>query len=97
MQSGYGYNTRAPFVEMVIHAADWSTQMPPEQARDLAFNLLASADAADSDAFLMGFLRDYVGVTEPAALAGVLGQFRDYRAEYARGNSAERRNSESIG
>lgn len=79
VQSGFGHNTQRPFVEMVIHAADFSTQMSPADARALAFNLLGSADAAESDGFLMGFMQQLIGVKEPAALAGVLGQFRDYR------------------
>lgn len=86
VQTGYGHNTQEPFVEMVIHAADWSSQMSPDMARELGHNLLGAADAAESDAFLMGFLRDFVGVNEPAALAGVLCQFRDYREKLKGGN-----------
>ena len=86
VQSGYGHNTRKPFVEMVLHAADFSTQTPPAQARELAFNLLGCAEAANSDGFLMGFMQNLIGVKERAALAGVLGQFREYREKQQGGD-----------
>lgn len=99
VQSGFGHNTQQPFVEVVIHAADWSTQMSPANARELAFNLLQCADAAESDGFLVGFLRQRIGVDNMRAVAGVLVEFRDYRAEYARGGGAaeEQRKGEDDG
>jgi len=57
VSSGFGYNTQQPYVQVLIEAADWSTQMSPATARELAFNLLTAADAAESDGFLVGFLR----------------------------------------
>lgn len=89
VSSGFGHNTRRPYVQVLIEAADWSTQMSPATARELAFNLLTCADAAESDGFLVGFLREVIGADKPAALAGVLVQFREYRAELQRAYSAE--------
>jgi hypothetical protein len=64
---------------MLIGRADWMTQMPPEAARELAFNLLGAADAAESDGFLVGFLRDTIGVDDMRAVVTLLTQFRGYR------------------
>lgn len=77
--SGFGANTQQPYVQVLIEAADWSTQMPPATARELAFNLLSCADAAESDGFLVTWLRQRIGVEDLNALAGVLMQFREYR------------------
>lgn len=76
--SGFGHNTQQPFVEMTIRRADWTTQMSPEMARELAHNLLAAADAAESDGFVVGFFRDHIGL-EMSHVAGLLMEFRDYR------------------
>ena len=85
VQSGFGHNTQLPFVEVVIHAADWSTQMSPAEARDLAFNLLQCADAAEGDGFLMSFMEKAIGVEDPRMLASLLVQFREYRDALRKG------------
>jgi hypothetical protein len=77
--SGFGHNTRRPFVQMVIQRADWMTQMSPEEARELAFNLLQAADGAEGDGFLVMFLRESVGVESMNAIATLLAEFREYR------------------
>jgi hypothetical protein len=77
--SGFGHNTQKPFVQMLIRRADWMTQMSPEEARGLAFNLLSSADAAESDGFLVGFFRETIGIDDMRIVAGLLMQFREYR------------------
>lgn len=77
--SGFGYNTQKPYVQVLIQKANWMTQMTPETARELAFNLLTAADGADSDGFLVSFFRQSVGVNDVRMLATILSQFRDYR------------------
>jgi len=77
--SGFGHNTQQPFVQMLIQRADWMTQMSPETARELAQNLMTAADAAESDGFLVGFLRNTIGADDMRAVAGVLIEFREYR------------------
>jgi hypothetical protein len=77
--SGFGHNTRRPFVQMVIQRADWMTQMSPEEARELAFNLLQAADGAESDGFLVSFLQERIGVESMNAIASILVDFREYR------------------
>lgn len=77
--SGFGHNTQQPFVQMIIRQADWMTQMSPETARELAHNLMAAADAAESDGFLIGFFRETIGVDDMRMVASLLVQFREYR------------------
>lgn len=77
--SGFGHNTQRPFVQMIIKKADWMTQMTPETARELAHNLLACADAAESDGFLVGFFRNAIGVADMRMVTTLLVQFREYR------------------
>lgn len=74
--SGYGHNTKEPFVE--INAPQLRIQMSPENARDLALNLLQAAEAAYSDGFLIEFLTDAIG-SDPAQAAMLLGEFRKWR------------------
>jgi hypothetical protein len=81
--SGFGHNTQQPYVQMLIGRADWMTQMPPETARELAFNLLGAADAAESDGFLVGFFRETIGIDDMRAVASLLIQFREYREKRA--------------
>lgn len=83
--SGFGANQRQPYVQVLIEAADFMTQMPPATARDLAMNLLTAADAAESDGFLMTFLQEYTGVTEVASQAQILYLFREYRDKQRKG------------
>ncbi len=77
--SGFGHNTQAPYVQVLIKAADWMTQMSPADARRVAINLLQCADAAESDGFLIGFLQGIIGVEDMRAVVSLLVQFREYR------------------
>lgn len=87
VSSGFGHNTQAPYVQVLIKKADWMTQMSPADARNLAHNLLACADAAESDSFLIGFLRKTVGVKDMRAIATILVQFREYRTQQQEENA----------
>lgn len=87
--SGFGHNTQQPYVQVLIHKADWSTQMPPATARELAFNLLQCADAAESDGFLVTFLRNVIGSDQPSVLASILIQFRKYREAQLKGENSD--------
>lgn len=77
--TGYGARTEKGYVQVLIHRADFMTQMSPENARELAFNLLGAAEAADGDAFLMDFLKNRVGVESVEERAAVLVDLRTYR------------------
>ena len=78
--SNFGHRTQKPFVMVTVGAKDFTTQMSPAEARDLALNLLMCADASESDAFLITFLRKRVGADDKA-IAGVLQDFRQWREE----------------
>lgn len=86
VSSGFGHNTQAPYVQVLIPKADWMTQMPPATARELAMNLLACADAAESDGFLIGFFRKEIGIEDMRMIAGLLVQFREYREKQQGGS-----------
>jgi hypothetical protein len=91
--SGFGHRERAPYVQVLIEAADWMTQMPPAKARELAANLWEAAEAAEGDGFLMGYMAERIGVEDNRALATVLMDFREYRekarAESEKGGDAD--------
>lgn len=73
--SGYGQNTRRPFVE--FRGPSEST-MSPKEARDLAMNLIQAAEAAESDGFLVEFVLEQIG-GEMEQAAGLLQMFREWR------------------
>jgi hypothetical protein len=76
--------TGKPYVQF---ACDLSpTQFTPGKAREIALMLLEAADAAESDAVLMAFARDQIGLDDARA-AQLLDQFRKAR-EQARGTEA---------
>ena len=58
VSSGYGGNTKKPFVMIEGDSIDEAIQMSPIEARDLALNLLQCADAAESDAFIVEFTQN---------------------------------------
>lgn len=55
VSSGYGGNTRKPFVMIEADEIDQPIQLSPAEARDLAVNLLQAAEAAEGDAFIVEF------------------------------------------
>lgn len=87
--NGFGHNTQQPFVQVLIERADFVTQMSPANARELALNLLEAAEAAESDGFLITFLRKNIKVNDGHAIALVLLEFRKWR-------DAQRSGSETI-
>ena len=82
VSTGFGHRTRQPYVQVLIEAADFMTQMAPADARALAINLLQAAEAAEGDAFLISFLRRKVGANDEA-VAGILQEFRNWRERTA--------------
>lgn len=77
--NGYGASTQKPFVTMSYNGRNIA-QMRPEDATNLAHNLLACAEASLGDAFLISFLRDKVGI-EMGQIGGLLMEFRQWRDE----------------
>lgn len=69
--SNFGHKTQKPFVMVTVGEQDFMAQMSPTEARDLALNLLMCADASESDAFLVTFLRKKV-LANDKAIASIL-------------------------
>jgi hypothetical protein len=73
-----------PYVQFALDISP--TQFTPGKAREVALMLLEAADAAESDAVLMAFARESIGLDQAGA-AQLLNQFRKAR-EQARGTEA---------
>lgn len=80
--SGYGYNTRQPFVQIEMdYPKDHPLQLAPEEARNLAANLLQAAEASEQDAFIFEFHSQLLNGDEKIG-ASMLIQFRKWRDEH---------------
>ena len=80
VSSTYGAKTKRPFV-----AVTWGeqvAQLPPDSARQLAIDILESAEASISDAFLMEWLAERVGVSDQNMRGAMLMELRKFRQEY---------------
>lgn len=83
--SGYGGNTRQPYVEINAEFLKAPLQIAPEEARDLAMNLLEAAEASEQDAFIFEFHSDLIDdpVSEKENIgASMLIEFRKWRDKY---------------
>lgn len=78
VSSGYGGNTRKPFVMIEADEIDQPIQLSPAEARDMALNLLSCADAAESDAFIVEFTMKELKSDERHARV-LLVEFRKFR------------------
>jgi hypothetical protein len=67
-----------PFV-LVRHGENLIGQFTPAEARQYAQQLSEAAEAAETDSFLMKFLREKVGAEELETRVQVLQEFRRYR------------------
>jgi hypothetical protein len=81
----YGYKSQKPYVNVEVSISPM--QCSPAKAREIALMLLESADASESDAALIGFARDALGMSETDQ-AKLVNQFRQYRTAQ-RGTSAD--------
>ena len=78
--SGYGANTRSPFIEVHTDKLKEKLQLAPNEARDLAMNLLQAAEAAEQDAFLFEFTEE--ALENENAAASMVGKFREWRKNH---------------
>jgi len=71
---------RLPYVQMEAESEGQKVklQFTPDDAREQAMHILRTADAAESDHFVMTFLAENAHLND-AQLAGVLHEFRKYR------------------
>lgn len=84
VSSIYGYKSQKPYVN--VETSMSPMQCSPAKAREMALMLLEAADASESDAVVIGFARDALGMSETDQ-AKLVNQFRQYR-ETARGKAA---------
>ena len=66
-----------PFVQL-----KWGSegcQMTPDEARAHAYIILDAANAAETDAIMVGFLREKVGLKETVDIGVILKDFRELR------------------
>lgn len=75
--SGYGANTRQPFVDLLIDDRK-PIQLSPEEARSIARDLIEAAEAAEQDGFLVEWGAESFGGDQRAAAALLL-EFRKWR------------------
>ncbi len=80
--SGYGGNTRQPFVEIKTDKLKEPLQLSPEEARDLARNLLEASEASEQDAFIFEFHSQVGGPRDERIGAMMLIEFRQWRDEH---------------
>lgn len=71
---------RLPYVqiEIVAEGQKAQVQLTPADAREQALHILRTADAAESDHFVMSFMKDKAQLND-VQVAGVLHEFRHYR------------------
>lgn len=74
--SMYGYQTRQPYVTLVI--GEVVTHLTPDQAREVGAMLVEVSMAADADAFLFEFVREELKADERYA-GLLLRSFREWR------------------
>jgi hypothetical protein len=87
ISSGYGHATRTPFVTFSLanpsESANPTIQMSSAQARVQAQYILEAADAADSDGFLVEWLRGN-GDLHEHQIGALLADFRAFREQQRR-------------
>lgn len=79
VSSGYGGNTRRPFVR--IEGPQLPTTMDSSEARALALNLYEAAITAEADGLIVEFFTREIGTSQEEA-AQILVRFREYRRRW---------------
>lgn len=75
--SMYGQKTRQPIVVLTMPAGE-TLQMQPEEAREIAGNILQAAEAAETDAFIYEHFKAVARLTDDQC-AVLLNEFRKDR------------------
>lgn len=76
--NGYGHRTRAPFV--MLRVKEQFVNLTPDEAREIALNLIHATEAAMGDALIMRFAERNLGASDVQA-AQLLVMFRKMREE----------------
>lgn len=78
VESMVASRTGDPGVIVTVNGADFTVNMTPDSARELAGNLLRAAEAAETDAFIVSFFQNKIGVKQAEAIL-LLRDFREWR------------------
>lgn len=85
VSSGYGHATKEPFVTFSLanpsESANPTIQMTAAQARMQAHYILEAADAAESDGFIVEWLRNG-GDLSAGQVSNLLADFRTFREQH---------------
>jgi hypothetical protein len=79
VSSGYGANTKRPFVEIV--APKLRVTMSSAEARALALNILEAAITSEADGLIVEFFTKEIDTSQREA-AAILQTFRQYRVRW---------------
>lgn len=79
VSSGFGFNSRKGYVQLLSKKSDWYIQIDLEAAKELALNILEASEAAFSDSAAMRFFTEVVDADDEHA-AQFLVLMRDHRA-----------------
>lgn len=71
-------------------------QLDPWQARDTALNALSAAEAAQTDALLLKFFKEKLGLTDPAQYGAIMIDFRNLRAEFGTSTPADQEHWDAV-
>ena len=71
-----------PFVQ--LRWGDQGCQLTPDEARQHAYSILNAANAAETDAIMVLFLREKVGLKDGVNIAAILNDFRELRGKVER-------------
>ncbi len=86
-----GVNKKGEAFVQLIRGENIIAQMDPQQARDHARGILETTEAAEQDAFFLGFLKSNLDLDHQAAMAIIM-DFRAVRIEQT-GKKSGARNS----
>jgi hypothetical protein len=75
-KSGYGAKIRKPFVQ--LHHGDWTIQISPDEARQVAQFFIEAAESAEQDGFLVEWAKHSIGADDGTATS-LLVEFRKWR------------------
>ncbi len=79
--SSFGHHVQKPFVAITTHGKELQVQLSPREARALAMHLLQAAAAAESDAFLITFLRKKIGDIDHHLITSILHDCKNWREQ----------------
>lgn len=85
ISSGYGHTTKQPFVTFTLaspsESANPTIQMTSAQARTQAHYIMEAADSAESDGFIVEWLRDKADLNDNQ-IGAMLAEFRAFREQH---------------